>query len=281
MHALEINNLCKYYEDFMLENISLTLPSGCIMGLIGENGAGKTTIIKLILNMLQKNSGTIKVLGKDNQENFELTKEDIGVVLSEVGFPSYLNAMQIGKIMAKTFSNWDNNCYYSFLKMLSIPQNKKFKEFSQGMKMKLGFAVALSHHAKLLILDEATNGLDPVVRDEITDLLLEFTRDESHSILISSHIVTDLEKICDYIAFIHKGDLMLCEEKDRLKEEYAFITCSKEQFAEIDQSAVIGRKENKYGVDVIIHRDCVPLDIHTSSVTLEELFVFMVKGVNK
>lgn len=279
MHVLEINNLCKYYEDFMLENISLTLPSGCIMGLIGENGAGKTTIIKLILNMLQKNSGTIKVLGKDNQENFELTKEDIGVVLSEVGFPSYLNAMQIGKIMAKTFSNWDNNCYYSFLKMLSIPQNKKFKEFSQGMKMKLGFAVALSHHAKLLILDEATNGLDPVVRDEITDLLLEFTRDESHSILISSHIVTDLEKICDYVAFIQEGKLMLCEEKDRLKEEYAFMTCSKEEFAALDQSAVIGKRENKYGTDVIIRRDCVSLEANISSVTLEELFVFMVKGV--
>lgn len=279
MHALEINNLCKYYEDFMLENISLTLPSGCIMGLIGENGAGKTTIIKLILNMLQKNSGTIKVLGKDNQENFELTKEDIGVVLSEVGLPSYLDAKQIGRIMAKTFSNWSNNDYYGLLKMLSIPQNKKFKEFSQGMKMKLGFAVALSHHAKLLILDEATNGLDPVVRDEITDLLLEFTRDESHSILISSHIVTDLEKICDYVAFIHKGKLMLCEEKDRLKEEYAFIACSKEQFAALDQSAVIGKRENKYGTDVIIRRDCVSLEANIASVTLEELFVFMVKGV--
>lgn len=246
---------------------------------LGRNGAGKTTIIKLILNMLQKNSGTIKVLGKDNQENFELTKEDIGVVLSEVGLPSYLDAKQIGRIMAKTFSNWSNNDYYGLLKMLSIPQNKKFKEFSQGMKMKLGFAVALSHHAKLLILDEATNGLDPVVRDEITDLLLEFTRDESHSILISSHIVTDLEKICDYVAFIHKGKLMLCEEKDRLKEEYAFITCSKEQFAEIDQSAVIGKRENKYGTDVIIRRDCVSLEANIASVTLEELFVFMVKGV--
>ena len=194
MNAIEIKNLCKSYKDFKIDNLNLTLPGGYIMGLVGENGAGKSTTIKLILNMVHKDSGSITVLGKDNSDNFELTKEDIGVVLDEVGFSSYFNAKDINKIMSHTYKNWNSKQFYAYLERLSLPTDKKFKDLSRGMKMKLGIAVALSHDAKLLILDEATNGLDPVVRDEVTDLFMEFTRDENHSVLISSHIVSDLKK---------------------------------------------------------------------------------------
>lgn len=277
-NAVEIKDLSKTYKDFKLDNINLNLPSGCILGLIGENGAGKSTTIKLMLDMINRDSGEITILGKSNKDNFRLTKEDIGVVLDEIGFNSTLTAKQIGKVMALSYKNWDNDVYNGFLEKLSIPYNKKFKEFSRGMKMKFGIAVAMSHNPKLLILDEATNGLDPVVRDEITDLFLEFTRDENHSILISSHIVSDLEKICDYIAFMHKGRIMLCEEKDRLREEYTLIKCSSEQFADIEPSAVIGRRETAYGTEAIVKRSEIPAGMDGSIVTIEELFVFMVKG---
>lgn len=278
MNAIEIKGLSKSYKGFKLDNINLTLPSGYILGLIGENGAGKTTVIKLIMDMLKRDGGEITVLGKDNQDNFRLTKEDIGVVLDEVGFNECFTAAQIGKVMASIYKNWDNNQYYDFLKKLSLPENKKFRDFSRGMKMKLGIAVAMSHNAKLLILDEATNGLDPVVRDEITDLFLEFTRDENHSILISSHIVSDLEKLCDYIAFLHKGRIMLYEEKDILKEKYALIRCTNEQLDELNQSAIIGRKETNYYTEAIVKRDEIPTGFEISPVTIEELFLFMIKG---
>ena len=197
MNALEIRNLTKTYPGFTLDNLNLTLPSGCIMGLIGENGAGKSSTIKLILNMLHKNCGTIRILGKDNTDNIELTKEDIGVVMDEVGIPECLTVKQVGNVMKHTFRNWDDTEYARLVQKLALPDQKQFKEFSRGMKMKLGIAIALSHNAKLLILDEATSGLDPVVRDEVVEMFSDFTRDENHSILISSHIVSDLEKLCD------------------------------------------------------------------------------------
>ncbi len=278
MNAIEVKNLCKSFKNFELDNINLTLPSGCIMGLIGENGAGKSTTIKLLLDMLRKDSGTVTLLGRDNQDNIHLTKEDIGVVLDEVGIPSCLNAMQVGKIMQNSFKNWDKFVYMDYLRKLDVPGDKDFKELSRGNKMKLGIAVALSHHPKLLILDEATSGLDPVIRDEILDIFCDFTRDENHSILISSHIVSDLEKICDYIAFIHKGRLLLCEEKDLLREEYAIVRCTAAQLRELDSSAIKGKKESPYGVEAIVRRDRIPAGLETSPVDIEQLFVFMVKG---
>ena len=229
MNALEIKNLSKSFDGFQLDNLNLTLPSGCIMGLIGENGAGKSTTIKLILNMLHKDSGTITILGRDNQENIRLTKEDVGVVMDEVGIPECLTAKQVGNVMKHTFQHWDEAEYKRLLTKLALPDNKQFKDFSRGMKMKLGIAVAMSHGAKLLILDEATSGLDPVVRDEVVDMFGDFTRDENHSILMSSHIVSDLEKLCDYVAFLHKGKLLLCEEKDQLLSEYGLIHCTADQ----------------------------------------------------
>lgn len=277
MNALEIKNLTKRYGDFCLDNLNLTLPSGCIMGLIGENGAGKSTTIKLILDMIRRDEGTITLLGQDNRENITLTKQDIGVVLDEVGIPACLSAVQVGKVMARTFTRWDKELYAQYLKKLNLPEKRPFKEYSKGMKMKLGIAVALSHHPKLLILDEATSGLDPVVRDEVVEMFSEFTRDEDHAVLISSHIVSDLEKICDYIAFLHQGKLMLCEEKDRLLEEYGLIHCSREQLSELDQAAVKGVKTSPYGVEALVRRDGVPAGMQVSPVSIEELFIFMVK----
>ena len=277
MNALEIKNLSKSFSGFKLDNLNLTLPSGCIMGLIGENGAGKSTTIKLILDMLHKDSGTIKILGRDNQDNIDITKEDIGVVMDEVGIPECLNAKQVGEIMRYTFRNWNDEEYTKHLKKLSIPADKPFKEFSRGMKMKLGIAIAMSHDSKLLLLDEATSGLDPVVRDEVVEMLSEFTRDENHSILISSHIVSDLEKLCDYVAFLHKGKLLLYEEKDRLLGEYGIIHCTAEQLSELDSKAIKHKKETPYGVEAIVLRDNIPSNIKISPISIEELFIFMVK----
>lgn len=277
MNALEIKDLTKTYTGFQLDHLNLTLPSGCIMGLVGENGAGKSTTIKLILDMVQRDSGTIMIMGKDNRDNIRLTKQDVGVVMDEVGIPECLNVKQIDKIMKHTFENWDSSCFKQYLKKLSVPENKTFKEFSKGMKMKLGISIALSHHPKLLLLDEATSGLDPVVRDEVVEIFGEFTRQEDHSILISSHIVSDLEKICDYIAFLHKGKLLLCEEKDVLLEQYGILQCTSEQLGELDSRCIKGKKISPYGAQALVRKDGIPAGMHVNPVNLEELFVFMVK----
>lgn len=277
MNALEIRNLTKEYPEFMLDNLNLTLPSGCIIGLIGENGAGKSTTIKLILDMINRDSGSIKIFGRDNRESLELTKEDIGVVMDEVGIPECLNVRQVGNIMKHTFRNWDDAEYTRLLQKLALPDKKQFKEFSRGMKMKLGIAIALSHNAKLLILDEATSGLDPVVRDEVIGMFSDFTMDETHSVLISSHIVSDLEKLCDYIAFLHKGKLLLCEEKDQLLAEYGLLHCTAEELNKIPEEAIKYKKENPYGVEAMVLRSAVPANFNVSPISIEELFVFMVK----
>ena len=277
MNALEITNLTKTFPGFTLDNLSLTLPSGCIMGLIGENGAGKSTTIKLILDMLHKDSGSIVILGRDNTDDIRLSKEDIGVVMDDVGIPECLNTKQVGKIMRRTFSNWDDAEYVRLLAKLSVPDSKPFKDFSRGMKMKLGIAIAMSHGAKLLILDEATSGLDPVVRDEVVEMFSEFTRDESHSILISSHIVSDLEKLCDYVAFLHNGKLLLCEEKDMLLGEYGIIHCTEQELETIDPAAIKHIKRTPYSVEAIAVRDALPAGTNVSPISIEELFVFMVK----
>ena len=277
MNALEIKNLTKFYPGFTLDNLSLTLPSGCILGLIGENGAGKSTTIKLILDMIHKDSGTITILGQDNADNLRLTKEDIGVVMDEVGIPECLTPKQVGKVMRHTFRNWNADEYERLLRKFSLPDNKPFKDFSRGMKMKLGIAIALSHEAKLLILDEATSGLDPVVRDEVVELFLDFTRNEDHSILISSHIVSDLEKLCDYVAFLHKGKLLLCEEKDLLLARYGILHCTSQQFLTLDPRSIRYKKETPYGVQAMVLRDAVPEGLTVSPISIEELFVVMVK----
>ena len=277
MNALEIKGLTKDYGSFRLQGLDLTLPSGCILGLIGENGAGKSTTIKLILDMIHRDGGTITLLGRDNREQLQLTKQDLGVVLDDVGIPGCLTARQVGNVMAHTFDRWDPALYREYLQRFSLPEEKPFRTFSRGMQMKLGIAVALSHHPKLLILDEATAGLDPVVREEVLDIFNEFTRDESHAVLISSHIVTDLEKICDYIAILHQGKLLCCEEKDALLERFGLVQCSQEQLAQLPAGAVQGRRSSPYGVRALVLRQLVPPELHISPVNLEELFVFLVK----
>ena len=271
MNAIDIKNLSKHYQGFSLENLNLTLPSGCIMGLVGENGAGKSTTIRLILGMTGADSGEITVFGQ--QMSPEL-KERIGVVLDEPGFPSCMTANQIGKMLSGIYRSWQSDTFAGYLEKLQIPVDKAFKDFSKGMKMKLCLAAALSHGAKLLILDEATSGLDPVVRDQLLDIFNEFTRDEGNSILISSHIVSDLEKICDYIAFLHRGRLMLCREKDELLSDYVFVMGSREQIDGLDP---IGRRDGRFGTEAIVRRWDVPERMQTSPINIEDLFIFMAK----
>lgn len=276
MNALEIRGLTKRRGDFALQGLDLTLPAGCIMGLIGENGAGKSTAIRLILNGLRRDGGTIAVYGKDNRALTALEREDIGVVLDEVGLPEYMNAQQIGCMMAGIFTRWQPEVYRDYLRRLALPEDKPFKDFSRGMRMRRGLAAALSQQPKLLLLDEATSGLDPVVRDDILTILSDFTRDEEHAVLISSHIVSDLEKICDYIAFLHRGRLLLCEEKDRLTEEYGILRGTTEG---IEPAAVCGQRATPYGTEYLLRRDAVPAGMALGQVNIEDLFVFMAKEV--
>lgn len=277
MNAIEIQGLEKRYGDFSLR-LDLTLPEGCILGLIGENGAGKSTTIRAILGMLRPDAGAIRVLGRDNRKNFAPVREEIGVVLDEAGFPECLTPVQLGRVMAGIYRNWDAAEYGALLERLSLPRGKRYKDFSRGMKRKLAIAVALSHRPRLLVLDEPTSGLDPVVRDEVVELFSDFTRDEGHSVLISSHIVSDLEKLCDYVAFLHKGRLLLCEEKDVLREQYALAQLSKSAFAALDQSCVIGSRATPYGVSAILRREAIPAGVGIEPVSIEDLFVLMIKG---
>ena len=272
MNAIELKDLEKHYRDFDLR-ISLSLPQGCILGLVGENGAGKSTTIRMLLGMTKPDGGSLQVLGQPRAD-----KEQIGVVLDEPAFPECLTARQVSRIMAGIFRNWDKAAFEGYLKKLSLPENKTFKEFSRGMKMKLSIAVALSHHPKLLVLDEPTSGLDPVVRDEVVELFADFARQEDHSVLISSHIVSDLEKLCDYVAFLHKGRLLLCEERDALREEYGLAQLSKTDFDALDPAAVVGARRSPYGVSAILRRDAAPAGVPLEPVSIEDLFILMVKG---
>ena len=274
MNAIELRGLKKSFPDFTLGPVDLAVPEGTILGLIGENGAGKSTTIKLMLGLLRTDGGSITILGQDAKK---LDKNEIGVVLDEPGFPSLLNAKEIRSFLKDIYRNWDDAAWRDYMRRFELPQEKKFSEFSKGMKMKLAIAAAMSHHARLLILDEPTSGLDPVVRDEVVGILSEFTREPDHSVLLSSHIVSDLEKLCDYIAFLHKGQLLLNEEKDALYEEYGLLRCDLETLRTLDPNAIIGKKETPYGAEVILRREAAG-NLTLSPIGIEELFVFMVKG---
>ena len=279
MNAIEIKGLEKRYDGFQLGSFDLTLPSGCIMGLVGENGAGKSTTIKLIMNAIGRDAGEISVLGVDNRSaEFRDVKEDIGVVLDEAYFPEVMSARNVGKVMALTYKNWDAAAFEGYLKKFSLAPDKIFKDYSRGMRMKLAIAAALSHGAKLLILDEATSGLDPMARDELLDIFNDFTRDENCSILLSSHIVSDLEKICDYIAFLHRGRLVLCEEKDRLLEEYALVRLPEERLRELSEESIISRRASGYGTEALVLRGGIPAAIPTEHTSLEDIILFLAKG---
>lgn len=278
MNAIEIKGLTKQYNDFELGSFDLSLPSGSVLGLVGENGAGKSTTIKLIMNAVSRDSGKISVLGADNEKpEFTAVKEDIGVVLDEAYFPEIMSAKNVARVMEKTYKKWSNEKYQSYISHFSLPPDKPFKDYSRGMKMKLAIAVALSHNARLLILDEATSGLDPIVRDEILDIFNDFTRDEDHSILMSSHIISDLEKSCDYIAFIHKGKLLLCEEKDQLLEEYALVRLPEQQLHELPKDAIIGMKHGEYGSEALVLRSMMPSSLNLERTTLEDIILFLAR----
>ena len=279
--AITVQGLCKHYTQFSLRDVSFSLPAGCIMGLVGENGAGKSTLIRLIMNATRADAGCVTVLGKDNQSpDFQAVKEDVGVVLDEAFFPEVLSPADIGKVMALTYRRWDAAQYARYLEQFSLPMKQPFREFSRGMKMKLAIAVALSHAPRLLLLDEATSGLDPLVRDEILEVFLDFARAEDHAVLLSSHIVSDLEKICDYIAYLHKGQLLLCQEKDRLLEEYAVAQLTKEQLAQLPEGSLRGLRETPYFAEALVKREQLPPSIRPEHATLEEILLLLVKGVN-
>lgn len=248
--ALTISGLTKTYKDFVLNEVSFSVPSGSVVGLIGENGAGKSTTISAALGLVQKEAGSVSVLGKEELDNE--VKEQIGVVFDGNNFSEILSPKKIGRVMRDIYQSWDDHTFMALLKKFSLPAGKPIKQFSKGMKMKLAIAVALSHNSKLLILDEATSGLDPVVRDDILDMLLDFVQDESHSILVSSHITSDLEKIADYIVFIHEGRVVFSKPKDELTEQYGIIKCGSAQFDALDKSEIIVYRKMDYEWQVLV-----------------------------
>ncbi|MBQ9521227.1 MAG: ABC transporter ATP-binding protein [Oscillospiraceae bacterium] len=279
MDAITLSHLTKVFRDFTLDNVTLSVPEGTVCGLVGENGAGKTTIIRLLMGAIRPNAGEISVLGHaSDAPDFREAKEDIGIVLDEAYFPEVMTALQVGKVMRDTYRRWDMEQFTDYLRRFELPDKKPFKEYSRGMRMKLAISVALSHHAKLLVLDEATAGLDPIIRDEIIETFREFTLQDEHSILISSHIVSDLEKLCDSIAFLHRGKLLFCEEKDRLLDQYGIFRGTAEQADSLLPEAVVGREDSAYGgVRALVRRDAAPSTLTLERPTVEDVILFTVK----
>ncbi len=276
--ALEVRGLCKKYDGFTLDHVSFRLPAGCIMGFIGENGAGKSTTIRLILDLARKDAGDIFMLGQNGTANDRRIRENLGVVMDETSFPENLGAADINTVLNSIYRTWDKGRFKSLCRRFSLPDKKAVKEYSRGMKMKLAIAAALSHDSKLLILDEATSGLDPIVRDEILDVFLEFIQDETHAVLISSHILSDLEKICDYITFIHQGKIVFSEEKDALLDAYRILKCSAAEFAMLDPAIVKGCRHSAFGVEALVPRSAVRPGQTAERAGIEDVMLFYVKG---
>ena len=278
--ALIISGLTKTYKDFMLNGVSFSVPCGSIVGLIGENGAGKSTTINAVLGLIQKEAGSICVLGKEQLDN-EI-KEQIGVVFDGNNYPEIFSTRKLNRVMKDIYHSWEGHTFLNLLKKFSLPTDKPIKQFSKGMKMKLAIAVALSHNSKLLILDEATSGLDPVIRDDILDILLDFAQDETHSILISSHITTDLEKIADYIVFIHEGQVVFSKPKDELIEQYGIIKCGAAQFEALDKLDIIVYRKMDYEWQVLVAdrvamKKKYPKALIVSA-SIDEIMLLYVKG---
>ena len=251
-NAIEINNLNKNYKDFALKDVTFKVPSGQVTGFIGQNGVGKSTTIKAILNMINRDSGSISVFGADNlEEEFDI-KENVGVVFDDIGFHPNLKPKHIDKILKGMYKNWDSETFFAYLDKFSLPKNKKVQDYSRGMQMKLQIATALSHHAKLLIMDEPTGGLDPIVRNEILDIFMEFIQDSEHTVFLSSHIITDLERIADNIVFIHKGKILLAEDKEKIVERHGILKCSKEEFVKVAEEDVIGYRKSSFGIEALV-----------------------------
>lgn len=277
LNGIKLTEITKDYGSFKLDKVSMTLPSGYIMGLIGENGAGKTTLIKILLGLIGKDAGEVQVFDRPFDAEDSDIREHIGVVMDECSFPEDMTTTQLDKVMASCYRTWDREAFTMRLDDFDIPKNKKIKTFSKGMKMKLSIAQALSHDSKLMVLDEATAGLDPVVREEVLDILQEFIQDEDRSVLISSHILSDLEKICDYITFIHKGKVLISDSKDSMLERYAIVRCGKENFEAIDKAAIVAVREGMFGIEVLALRDIVNPALITDDASIEDIMVFLIK----
>ncbi|MFK5706574.1 ABC transporter ATP-binding protein [Lysinibacillus sp. FSL K6-4013] len=278
MNAIEIHDLHKGFEGFFLKNISFSVPQGTVMGFVGENGAGKSTTIKCMLNLLKKEYGEILLFGKDHVEHELSIKNDIGVVFDDLHVPETLNATQLDKIMSKVFQTWDSGYYFERLAQFKVPKRKKIKELSRGMRMKLSIALALAHHPKLLILDEPTSGLDPIIRDEILDLFLAFMQDETHSILFSSHITSDLEKIADYITLIHNGEILLSESKDALLYEYGIFKGNSEEVNDLPKHAILRTRPGTFGIEALVLKKEVNEAFKLERPSIEDIMLFFVKG---
>ncbi|UQZ36475.1 ABC transporter [Paenibacillus sp. PK3_47] len=283
-YSLEIAGLAKTYPntDFCLDNVTFSIPSGTIMGFVGENGAGKTTTIKSILNTVKKDRGTIKLFGKSMSDKDTEIREDIGVVFDAVNFSGVLTPKQLAKVMSGVYKQWDQDFFLDIMQKFNLPLDRKIKGFSRGMTVKLSIAVALSHQPKLLILDEATSGLDPITREEILEIFLEFVEDESHSILMSSHITSDLEKIADYITFIHRGKIIMTESKDDLIYGYGVARCKSEQFKRIDPADRVAYRMKEFQTDVLVKDKKAFAQkydgIIVDHVSIDEILLFLVKG---
>lgn len=278
---LQVNNLTKHYPSFTLDHVTFDLPKGAIMGLIGENGAGKSTTINAILNLIHKDEGSVTFWGEELSSSKPL-KEDIGVVFDGINFYETLTPAKVAKISAAAYRQWDESLFQDYMKRFKLPTDKEIKALSKGMKMKLSIAVALSHHPKLLILDEATSGLDPVMRDEILDVFMDFVQDEEHSIIMSSHISTDLEKIADYITFIHQGKVLFCKSKDELRYNYGIIRCGAALFNAIEKEDILTYRKDDYQWNVLVADKEKARKKYKNAVvddaTIDDILLLYVKG---
>ena len=281
-YALEVNGLRKTYGDFALRDISFQVPCGSVVGLIGENGAGKSTTINAILGLIKKESGRVVLFGKEEDAFTPADRERIGVILDGSNFSEELSPKRLNKVLKDIYKSWDEDLFFSLTETMNLPQTKKIKTFSKGMKMKLSMAAAFSHHPRLLLLDEVTSGLDPVMRDGLLDMFLDFVQDEEHAVLLSSHITTDLEKIADYIVFIHEGTVVFAKAKDELLESYGMIQCGAEQLAELDRADVIACRKMDYGWQALTcDRKAAEKknpNAMVTPVTINEIMLLYVKG---
>ncbi len=281
-NIIEIKKLTKKYPNFTLGPIDLNIKEGEIIGLIGENGAGKTTLIKSILNILHPEYQSLKIFNQEFASNEDAIKEDIGIVLDNAFFPDSLTALDINNIMQGVYKNWDANLFQDYLKQFSLPKDKKIKELSKGMLKKLEITTSLAHKPKLLILDEPTSGLDPVVRSEVLDIFLNFIQEEDHTIILSTHITSDLEQIADEIIFINDGEIILNEKRDDIFDNYGILKCTIDEFDSINKEDIITYKKNKYNYEILVNnRDKIKKKYKNyviDKITLEELMVLMLKG---
>lgn len=279
-NAIELKGVTKRYEGFTLDKVSFDVPKGSIMGFIGQNGAGKTTTIRSLLNITNIDEGKIKLLGLDHiKEEFEI-KNRLAVVFDEIPFHDVFNAADMAHIFEGLYSQWDNNVYSQYLKRFNLPLKKKIGEYSKGMKMKLQIACALSHNAELLIMDEATTGLDPVVRDEILHIFMEYLQNGERSILMSSHITADLEKIADSVTFINRGKILLTGYKDEVLETHGILKCSKEEAQNMDKSNIVSVRLNEFGAEVMVsdreNASCKYSGSIVDSASLDDIMLYYV-----